>query len=373
MKELNHTYNEKITIIEDNIKLYLNGCSILKLYIAAPSAIATDINNTYNTTMKGNFIDIVNGLKGEFTRSKATELGKLQITNYLNDILTTINNTYNELSDNITSYINTINDNLDVINNTTNNKTLLLRKEVFTKDKLSISYLERKTTAVLESDIKKVSDIITVNDFLNKLSIISDNLSIVDNDSLINTITTIESNRIGIDTYTKYLDTKPYIQDSSLVKTDYKTITDVNTIIFNILDGIKDTTDTSIHELLILLIDKLPIVIENLKGNITTTLDSISKITLSSNTSKYLESINTKAIIPYTDSTVTSSEFDNILKSYSNIVKDSLTLDNNYVSTITDICLILNSKLYVYMYIYSILDKATLNGTLTGNNIKVSG
>lgn len=356
------------------IKDLISKSELLGKYIDEPENVLSSLLSTIDDEEEKKRVnEILLGMRGEFTRSKALELGKNKIINLIKALRDEIAVDYVEINNLFKEPTETLFDNYNVIINTTNNQALNLRKEQYMAKPMLIDYAIRKIPSVVIPYINEAGSNKSVVEYLSRIRdilIIMDNYDVSDVKHMFETYknrkeyledlqkryhNVFNNEFIKIELIEKQLNTAEYI----------KFLVDGDTIVPEGKDSL-----TILNEL----VDRLPKTIELLKSDIEEITNYIKKnkeertITI-----PVINDFINKAILPYGDGEITKDVYIENIAVTSNVLKNSTNIDLDLVNDVTDKLHELNILLNVYMVIHSIVDKITLYINIENSTMKVSG
>lgn len=377
---------DKVTFIGKLLLEYNAMANILKDYITNPIAVATmlasrkcsSVTDEANNDMQAVFQNVSLGLKGDFTKEKALEIGKQKIIGYLSLLLETITKDYitkEELS--IQPY-EVLKSNLTVVYNTCDIDILKKRKEQYMGSEMTINFLTRRALGIISDTAKwNMSDTDAATSYLNKLA---DTLNVIfagvnfdhfkklidvhhSVHEIINTHVSSDDNEFNLNIVTTNVNITPLevLEDSMeilnklILKTE-KTDTTENSLV-SVLNALIDSTSSRLNT-----IEQLLEGYRGICNNINVDKESFIK---------HLTTLHTNTVTAYANSTITLNEYEhsfhNYMKGLELWVNEDYNLSAGVVNQANSIDMLIN----VYLVTYVILDKITTAGTLE-TNISVS-
>lgn len=348
---------------------YIELSTYLKLYMSEPAAVIKELSECEESELSSVFKDVAQGLRGDFTRSKAIDIGKQAIFNAIVKTKDELVNAYNEALD-ISKYptIEVFNT-FDVVMNNTDTYSLLTRKDAYTANEVAIEYIYNKLTALSVTLLKEVDAQIEFGDYLNRLN------------SILSTLTVSRDVNYFDKPYNVFRQASEYssiMKDAVAkdgyhhVENDFVAYSDIASLnekeIY--LDAIRVTKskEANANDTLTILndvVDILPQAIVNIKNDITNYGSSIEK--LKNVSTVFLPTITEfgeNYLVPFMQSEMTLGTFDTALSNYSNFLETQIADTSNAFAEISNIAYNILRDLKLYMQCYSVVDMMTFTGTV---------
>jgi hypothetical protein len=375
----------EIAEIKELLKKLTTLSDILKLYATDPYQVATlFVNGEYKALYSSetessiknaeeDFKDILKGINGDFTKSRAIEIGRQKISRYIEELLIEITAAHSELKALITLPISTLKSNIGIITaNPFDVNAFERRKALYTGPLAAKEFMSKKLTQligneigtniqnklVLETFINIVKENCVIKDYsalnkyiemyLAKISILKFKEEQVDKDSdAITKESDFDANTINDHTLSLAV-----IYDNYIVSNKNKAVEVTS----------EEATDLDLLGNLSLMVttytDKLQNDANNIETSVKSLLDSNDNFVL------FLNNFKNNVLIPFTQTNTTAEEFANGVYKYIYLLDSSISLDKNIFVEIFKEAFVLNKSISTYTEIFTFVDKITTNGTI---------
>lgn len=358
-----------IVTLTNAYKKYIELSTYLKLYMTEPAAVIMELSGQEESELSLIFKDVAQGLKGDFTRNKAIDIGKQAIFNAIVKVKDELVNAYNEALD-ISKYptIEVFNT-FDVVMNNTDTYSLLARKEAYGANEVSIEYLYNKLMGISVELLKDVDAQIEFAEYLNRLTVVLSSLTATRDLSYFDRpynvfrqaseYSSIMKDAVANDGYT-------HVENGYLTYSDISSLNEKD-IYLNAVRNTKGSIANANDTLTMLndIVDVLPQAIASIKQDILNYGNSLEKLkNVSTVFLPTLTEFGEKYIVPFMQSEMTLGTFDTGLSNYSNFLETQIADTSNAFADISNVAYDILRDLKLYMQCYSVVDMMTFTGTV---------
>lgn len=358
-----------IEALEYALNLYLGYSTLLQRYMVNPSAVIEELAGSTNEELANTFGNVKLGLKGDFTRSKAIDIGRQAIFNVIIQAKDMVASAYNDALD-INKYPTIeVFATHDIIMNNTDTYTLAKRKEAYNANEVTVEYLHNKLMGMSVEILKDIDDKIEFKEFLYKLNMALDMLNKKRDTTYFSMplhrfkqsseYSAIMKDIVHTDKYTH--------TECTLIPYDDLSLLNENELFVSLLSTIKapEVISKSTLSLLDEAIDKLPAALEDIRNSVRLYGENIGKMKdVKTVFLATLTEFGEKYIIPCSQSEITTGEYDIGLSNYSNFLEIQITDMSNAFANVSYLANEIMKDLKLYMHSYSLLDMMSFTGTV---------
>lgn len=370
------TINEIMEQLQAAITRYFETCTLFDAFSNDPDAVAADIDQHEDTcTLKQAFSNVTNGLKGEMTRPKAIELGRLALHNYIKEAAAEVNAKINQIDDNQELLSELAMDKMRIIDTSTDTVSIGRRLDEIKDKTLAVEYFLDKAYRVLQPDI--LAEAGPSIEYVNYLNLL---------DSVLFTLSNMDIKRYiqsGIDTYnaeTKVLATfikeikSGNFKDAVISeKVDLPQVlinTPKDSVIEYIGSTVIDNVEKDPMKIFINIHGNLNKAYENLKSNV----ESFIKITkpcldIDDDIEDLLEIHLNNVVLSYAEGSTTAEDYLGNTLVYHNAIDVKFNIIEKLINSLITTVNTLSIACDVYLHVHSKIDKATIDGSLGRDKI----
>lgn len=352
-------------------------CDILGLYQKDPFQVASKFANgdykflaseeaegSIKTSIE-DFKEILKGINGDFTKSRAIEIGKNKILRYIEEHTIELVSEYSELKSVIKLPLETILSNMKILNDVPFDTVAFeRRKAIYTGPLAAKEFMSKKLMITISNELGANLDVKTV---LNTL------------------LTVVGQHEVakGFENLNKYIEI--YKAKLSLLKlqneqnetnlVEIAKDTEFNVAEYGIsiplaiiYDANKTVTeDPNITDLDLL--GHLSDTVESYQSRITEDTNTFSAVmenfsSIDDNFQSFLEEFKERAIVKFAETVITSDEFVTLVEKYMFLLLSSIVLERNIFVEIYKEAFELNKSISMFNTIFTFVDKVTSSGTV---------
>lgn len=363
------TLPEKMDGVKKHLELYAYLIKYLQQYKKDPHLTVGKLVEDELIPNKEDFQDVKDALVGAFTSEKATILGCQKLVNLIEVTAEAIRKDYVYLSNStINSSVHDVISNINSIIETTDPGMLEKRKLMYRQNNVTLKYGNYKLEKSIQPYLQELSSSMTMLDYLKKIRELQHSLKLDTLKDLEESIRKYKYNNVFIANNNAYIGKSQFMNNiieanttppgevsaleamkAFILKVDISQ--DQDTVSIDILDNIIDNFGNTLSGLKRSVEDfnKLLNSIEDASSKLTDTLDIL--------TNNYVK--------PYADNTLLKDEFIIGYQQCMQAMNNCLTNDKNIILDILHSAYKLNILLNNYSYVYSLLEKLTIEMTIT--------
>lgn len=363
------TLPEQMDSVKETLDLYAYLILYLQQYKKDPHLTIGKIMDDERIPNREGFQDVKDGLVGAFTSEKAATLGCQKLVNLIDTTADKIRKDYVYLSNsNINSAVADVINNINSIINTTDPGMLEKRKLMYRQNNVTLKFGNYKLEKSIQPYIQELSASMNMVDYLKRIRELQHSLKLDTLKDLEEAIRKYKYNNVFINNNNAYIGKSQYMENviaqdktppgevSSLeaMKTFLTTIDisqDHDTVAIDILDNIIDNFKNTLSG--------LKRSVEEFNKLLNSIGESTSKLT------DTLEILTDKYVKPYADNTLLKDEFLTGHRHCMQSMNNCLSNDKNIIIQILYNARKLNVLLNNYSYLYSLLEKLTIEMTIT--------
>lgn len=358
-----------IETMMEKLEQYVMLCKYLQLYMVEPSTVIDQLSNSEDGDLKTIFLNVKEGLKGDFTKSKAIDIGRQAIFSAIVKVKDELVSAYNDAKD-VSKYptIELYNA-YDIAMNNTDIFTIMRRKEAYTANEVALEYLHSKLIKISEPMLREVDNVIDVKTYLYKLNVVLDMLvknrdkSVFEKPIMhhkqVTDYSKVVLNNVSGDKY-------DIVENTPIPFDDMCGISDKELFV-KLMQDIKVPMmiDKSVLELLNAAVDKLDLAITDIRtaieqyGNNVTLINKVDTYF-----TKTISDFGENYILPYSESKVTTAEFDIAIANYSNFLETQAIDMSNSFAMVSYVAKDILTDLKLYTQCYAVLDMISFHGTV---------
>lgn len=363
------TLPERMDGVKKQLDLYAYLIKYLQQYKQDPHKTIGALMEDEQIPNREDFQDVKDALVGAFTSEKATILGCQKLVNLIETTAEAIRKDYVYLSNStINSSVHDVISNINSIIETTDPGMLEKRKLMYRQNNVTLKYGNYKLEKSIQPYLQELSASMTMVDYLKRIRELQHSLKLDTLKDLEEKIRKYKYNNVFIANNNVYIgksqfmkniieqDTTPPEEVSSLeamktfiLKVDVSQ--DHDTVAIDILDNIIENFGNTLSG--------LKRSVEDFNKLLNSIGDASSKLT------DTLDILTDKYIKPYADNTLLKDEFITSYQHCMQAMNNCLTNDKNIIIHILYSAHKLNVLLNNYSYIYSLLEKLTVEMTIT--------
>lgn len=363
------TLPERMDSVKKQLDLYAYLIKYLQQYKQDPHKTIGALMEDKQIPNREDFQDVKDALVGAFTSEKATILGCQKLVNLIETTAEAIRKDYVYLSNStINSSVHDVISNINSIIETTDPGMLEKRKLMYRQNNVTLKYGNYKLEKSIQPYLQELSASMTMVDYLKRIRELQHSLKLDTLKDLEEKIRKYKYNNVFIANNNVYIgksqfmkniieqDTTPPEEVSSLeamktfiLKVDVSQ--DHDTVAIDILDNIIENFGNTLSG--------LKRSVEDFNKLLNSIGDASSKLT------DTLDILTDKYIKPYADNTLLKDEFITSYQHCMQAMNNCLTNDKNIIIHILYSAHKLNVLLNNYSYIYSLLEKLTVEMTIT--------
>lgn len=363
------TLPERMDSVKKQLDLYAYLIKYLQQYKQDPHKTIGTLMEDEQIPNREDFQDVKDALVGAFTSEKATILGCQKLVNLIETTAEAIRKDYVYLSNStINSSVHDVISNINSIIETTDPGMLEKRKLMYRQNNVTLKYGNYKLEKSIQPYLQELSASMTMVDYLKRIRELQHSLKLDTLKDLEEKIRKYKYNNVFIANNNVYIgksqfmkniieqDTTPPEEVSSLeamktfiLKVDVSQ--DHDTVAIDILDNIIENFGNTLNG--------LKRSVEDFNKLLNSIGDASSKLT------DTLDILTDKYIKPYADNTLLKDEFITSYQHCMQAMNNCLTNDKNIIIHILYSAHKLNVLLNNYSYIYSLLEKLTVEMTIT--------
>jgi hypothetical protein len=364
---------------------YLTLSIILSNFVTDPVAEATKIANGEYAflhedeeeggikNLESDFQEILKGLNGAFTQSRAVEIGIQKLATYIDELRAEIISETNEVKDLIKMPETTLNSNITALSAQPYDIDSLRRRRDFYNSSLATKeYMTKKTIIALQ----KIYNVEVLTESMAK-NILFTVATQIGNTSASAILEKLET---GIKIYNSKLEllnmksVNPNIsfpEFDKLFAYDEAALGDNNlylglpSLLGEIDTGPIDGADKSIIDFVSDLIESLPGMFDYVGETIGSFKEIVSKVSdINTPIIDVVTDFKTNCIETFTNGTITKDEFTQSIASKGELMRGYNSVTNNLAVTITEAAIGVNKLISTYDVVGNLLDELTLYGTI---------
>lgn len=364
MKELTQKYLERENALKAYIESLVKNIKYLKQYIGAPEFTIKKLASS-DSELSSIFKEIELAYQGEFTRSKAFELGKHKLLNCIKEQVESIKSNNITLEDYALSLLKDLEEQLEIVNRNIDMTVVNRRRTRYMTNSLTQRYIKQAIQAVIEAKAKEYNSALTLPQFVMVLREIMSRLKVCDLTELVeyikkynfkkHVLTTKIENPVEVQPLQSEIQLKEYeaeqlfrdyLKDAEaaleLIATEDGELEIFNTL----LDGVEPT-----YKLIKKNIDNFKEVIKSFATN-----EQLIVIT----TDKIYETL----VVPYAESRITAVEYQTGLDNLLICLENLMVLATDIRHVILNNVSLLLAHVEIYHKIYTLIEETTIKGQL---------
>jgi len=376
MLEINQAETEKKDELIKELNIYTMLVEKVINYVKNPELVIAEMIELNHTETKPMFENIQTGLKGEFTKQRAIELGKITLIGCVTKQAYLFANKYFKLKETSELASKTLNDKINVMNETCSIDQILIRQEKYMSTLAGKEWVVGKLNKLVNnSEFGDVSETkIQAEEFIDKLI-----YKLTEKQAGLLTVTYNSELKEAIKTHeTQFAVLGAASGNNSIVALhdalleELTTVDNGDSVEINLVDFVKKTKTTTVNDDTIdvlELLNKLIIVSKTYQAAI---INSISKFTetvsdiidTDDTCADLLTDFRINVLEKYTDGKLQESDILTEANKHTSLIRSHIVVDNDLLVKILSNGNYINACISIYFSVYDLLDKVTLVGTI---------
>lgn len=345
----------------------LSSLQLLKKFVENPDDTTEEILNS-SLPIAEQFKEIKVALTGEFTRSKAIDIGKHNIVKYYESLLKSILDNDNQtVAEYAASKVKELQEQLDITYRNIDTTVINRRREKYMENSLTVEFINRKINLVVEDRKTKLGSPKSVVEFLYACRELLAKIRLGDFEEIDNVYDKFKKDEYKIKRNVENLGDVDY-SIGNLTSNVNPCSLESNEILAKAIDDldieqpIEDSETLNIFSSMIDVIDRTA---TDIKSNIDKLNEKVSKFATTKDLSVQIVTVlNDSVILPYSKMEITAEEYMNKTKELIQCLENVVIIEKDVKTCVDNHAKGILNDINIFYYIYNLIDEATLKGQL---------